>query len=104
MMKSLGMDAGTFGIVLSSFALGYFLSQIPGGLLADRWGARAVVVVGPLLWAVFTGMTGFVSTVAALVAVRVLFGVSEGLSNSASYKLIGDNFAERTGRGRCRCG
>lgn len=95
MMKSLGIDTGTFGIVLSSFALGYFLSQIPGGLLADRWGARAVVIVGPLCWALFTGMTGFVVTVAALIAVRLLFGVSEGLSNSASYKLIGDNFAEK---------
>ena len=95
MMRSLGIDTGTFGIVLSSFAVGYFLSQIPGGLLADRWGARAVVIVGPLFWALFTGMTGFVATVAALVAVRLLFGVSEGLSNTASYKLIGDNFAEQ---------
>ncbi len=94
MMKSLGIDTATFGIVLSSFALGYFLSQTPGGLMADRWGARAVVIVGPLFWALFTGMTGFVATVAALIAVRLLFGVSEGLSNSASYKLIGDNFAE----------
>ena len=94
MMKSLGIDTGTFGIVLSSFAFGYFLSQIPGGLLADRWGARAVVIIGPLFWALFTGLTGFVSTVAALVAVRLLFGVSEGLSNTATYKLVGDNFAE----------
>ena len=88
MMKSLGIDTGTFGIVLSSFAVGYFLSQIPGGLLADRWGARAVVIVGPLFWALFTGITGFVATVAALVAERLLIGVSEGLSNTASYKLI----------------
>jgi len=95
MMTSLGIDTATFGIVLSSFAFGYFLSQIPGGLLADRWGARAVVTVGPLFWALFTGMTGLVSAIAALIAVRVLFGASEGLSNSASYKLIGDNFAEK---------
>jgi len=95
MMKSLDIDTATFGIVLSSFAFGYFLSQIPGGLLADRWGARAVVIVGPLFWALFTGMTGFVATVVALIAVRLLFGVSEGLSNSAAYKLIGDNFAEK---------
>jgi sugar phosphate permease len=95
MMKSLGIDPGTFGIVLSSFALGYFLSQIPGGLLADRWGARVMVIVGPLFWALFTGVTGFVATVAALIAVRLLFGVSEGMSNSATYKLIGDNFAEK---------
>ncbi len=95
MMKSLGMDTASFGIVLSSFAFGYFLSQIPGGLVADRWGARLVVIVGPLLWAVFTGVTGLVASFAALMAARLLFGVSEGLSNSAAYKLIGDNFAEK---------
>ena len=95
MMKSLGIDTGMFGIVLSSFAFGYFLSQVPGGLLADRFGARIVVIVGPLFWALFTGITGLVSTVSALVAIRLLFGVSEGLSNSAAYKLIGDNFAEK---------
>ncbi len=95
MMRGLGIDTATFGIVLSSFALGYFLSQVPGGLLADRWGARIVVVVGPLFWALFTGMTGFVVTVTVLIAVRFLFGVSEGLSNTACYKLIGDNFAEK---------
>lgn len=95
MMTSLGVDTGTFGIVLSSFAFGYFLAQIPGGMVADRWGARAVVIVGPLFWALFTGVTGLVSTVAALITVRLLFGVSEGLSNAAGYKLIGDNFTEK---------
>ncbi|WP_377810170.1 MFS transporter [Azospirillum sp. A29] len=93
MMKSLSIDTDTFGIVLSSFSLGYLLSQIPGGIIADKWGSRAVVIIGPLFWALFTGLTGFVSTVAALIAARLLFGVSEGLSNAATYKLIGDNFA-----------
>ncbi len=99
LMAALNLDPGTFGVVLSSFALGYFLAQIPGGLVADRWGARAVVIAGPLLWALFTGLTGLVSTFAALVAVRLLFGVAEGLSNAAGYKIVGDQFA---GKDRAR--
>jgi len=76
MMQSFGMSPQTFGIVLSAFAVGYFLAQLPGGLVADRWGAKAVLVIGPLAWAFFTGVTALVDTVAALVAVRLLFGIS----------------------------
>ena len=99
MMKSLAIDPKTFGLILSSFAFGYFLSQVPGGVIADRWGARSVFVIGPLFWALFTGITGLVASAAALIAVRFLFGVAEGVSNAATYKVVGDNFAEKD-RGR----
>ena len=99
LMKSLAIDPRTFGIVLSSFAFGYFLSHVPGGVVADRWGARSVFIVWPLFWALFTGVTGLVASVAALATVRFLFGKAEGVSNAATYKVVGDNFAEKD-RGR----
>ena len=93
MMKSLSMSPALFGVVLSSFSVGYFLAQIPGGLLADRRGARAVLVIAPLFWALFTGLTGLVATIGGFIAVRACFGVSEGVSNAACYKLVGDAFS-----------
>lgn len=92
MMKSLSMDPSSFGVLLSSFAIGYVLSQIPGGILADRFGFKPVLVIAPLLWALFTGMTGLVASIGAVVVVRFLFGLSEGASNAACYKVIGDYF------------
>lgn len=86
------MPPAQFGIVLSSFAVGYMLAQVPGGLLADRYGAKVVLVTGSLFWAFFTGATGLVSTVLGFVAVRALFGAAEGASNSSLYKIIGENF------------
>lgn len=94
-MKSLSLSPASFGIVLSSFGIGYLLSQIPGGLIADRWGAKLVLVVGPVFWALFTGLTGLVSTVAAFVVIRALFGISEGLSVPALHRLVGDRFEPR---------
>ncbi len=91
-MKSLAMSPAEFGIVLSSFGIGYLLAQIPGGLLADKVGARALLIGGPVLWALFTGLTGLVSALAGFVAVRVCFGLSEGVSNSSLYKIVGENF------------
>src|SRR3546814_9359270 len=62
-MASLSMGAKDFGVVLSSFGVGFLMAQIPGGLLSDRFGARPMLVIASLLWALFTGLTGLVSTV-----------------------------------------
>jgi sugar phosphate permease len=94
-MMSLSMTPAKFGIVLSSFGIGYLLAQIPGGVLADRWGGKVLLVAGPILWAVFTGATALVATIAGFVFVRVCFGISEGLSNTSLYKTIGDNFESK---------
>ncbi len=98
-MKSLSMTPGSFGIVLSSFGVGYLLAQIPGGLLADRWGAKPLLVIGPILWALLTGATGLVATTTGFVTVRVLFGASEGLAGTSTFKTVGENFSSKQ-RGR----
>lgn len=95
MMQTLHLNPQTFGVILSAFAVGYLVSQMPGGWLADRFGTRVVLVVAPLFWALLTGLTGLFTGVAILVFVRFAFGVSEGLSNPAIYKLVGDTFDER---------
>lgn len=91
-MSSLHISPAYFGLVLSSFGVGYILSLIPGGMIADRWGTRLVVLVTPVLWALFTGLTGFVTVVGSFVVVRFALGVSEGLFTPSIYKTIGDNF------------
>ena len=96
MMQTLHIEPKVFGAVLSSFAFGYFLAQIPGGMIADRWGARRVLIIGPLFWALFTGITGLMASVTALIIVRFCFGLAEGVSNAASYKVVGDNYDTKT--------
>jgi sugar phosphate permease len=81
-----------FGIVLSSFSLGYALMQIPGGWLADRFGSRGLLIGALLMWSLFTGLTGAASGLFILIAIRILFGVGEGVENGAQFKLIGDAF------------
>jgi len=94
-MKSLALSPSAFGVILSSFGVGYFLAQAPSGFLADRWGVRPLLIGGPILWALFTGMTGLVSTLASFVVVRFFFGISEGLTGASTYKAVGDSFASK---------
>jgi ACS family D-galactonate transporter-like MFS transporter len=95
MMKSLSIDPGAFGMVLAAFTLGYALMQIPGGMLADRYGAKALLVCAPLAWSLLTGLTGLAGTLTSLIVVRLCFGLAEGSANASLYKLVGDNFTSR---------
>jgi MFS transporter, ACS family, glucarate transporter len=65
------------GWVLSSFALGYALFQMPSGILADRLGPRKILTAIVVLWSVFTALTAAVWNYISMLVVRFLFGASE---------------------------
>jgi sugar phosphate permease len=94
-MAALSLNKAQFGWVLSAFQIGYALTQMPGGYLADRIGARPLLLAALLVWSAFTALTGMAGSLAALVTIRGLFGVGEGLENGAQFKLIGDHFDSR---------
>lgn len=76
------------GIVISAFFLGYGTMQIPGGIIADRFGPRKSMTLGIVAWSVFTFLTGLVTSVTSLVWLRVLFGISEGIHPPAAFKTL----------------
>src|SRR5258708_10194145 len=67
------------GAVISAFFLGYAVMQIPGGVIADKIGARNGITLGVTAWSVFSFLTGMATSLTSLLWVRVLFGVREGL-------------------------
>ena len=73
----LGLSDKAMGWVLSAFALGYALLQVPSGMLADRLGARAVLTAIVSIWSAFTALTGLVWNFVSLLVVRFLFGAGE---------------------------
>jgi sugar phosphate permease len=76
------------GGVMSAFFAGYALCQIPGGLLADKFGARRLMVIALVWWSAFTAITGTVGSLAGLLVVRVLFGIGEGIFPGGSFKAL----------------
>ncbi len=65
------------GWVMSAFALGYALFQVPSGKLADRFGPRVVMSVVCVVWSIFTALTGVIRGLAPLIGLRFLFGMGE---------------------------
>ncbi|WP_329620554.1 MFS transporter [Streptomyces sp. NBC_01255] len=82
------LDRTQQGLVVSAFFLAYALCQIPGGMLADRFGGRRVTLCALLAWSVFTALTGFAWSFAVLLALRFAFGVAEGVFPPAAMKVL----------------
>ncbi|MEV7567913.1 MFS transporter [Streptomyces tanashiensis] len=82
------LSRGRQGLIVSAFFLAYALAQIPGGMLADRYGARRVTLWALLAWSVFTALTGFAWSFAVLLVLRFAFGAAEGIFPPASLKVL----------------
>jgi len=85
------------GVVISAFFVGYASMQIPGGILADKFGARKMMTAGVALWSIFSVLTGAATRLKNLIGVRILFGLGEGLHPPAAFKALSSwfNSAER---------
>jgi len=89
------LDAASQGIILSAFFGGYALFQIPGGMLADRFGSRRVMAFAIAWWSVFTSLTGMALSYPVLLVCRFVFGVGEGCFPGASWKTIATYFPSK---------
>jgi MFS family permease len=94
----LRLSPSQFGTLLSAFYFAYATLMIPGGLLAERYGARPVLAVAVGIWACATLGTGFASSFASLIVLRLLLGAGESAVFPACSKLI------RTGVDSARAG
>lgn len=76
------------GLVGSLLFAGYMLMQFPGGYLGDRLGHRTVIVIS-IVWAgVATILSGLMTALIGLVAMRVLTGLGAGLFYSNDRTVI----------------
>ncbi|OUM75985.1 MFS transporter [Pseudomonas caspiana] len=79
MAHDLDLSIRLVGALLSAFFCGYILTQIPGGWLAQRVGPVKVVAGAMILTGISACLTGLVTKYEALIAVRVLMGIAEGV-------------------------
>ncbi|HXK01110.1 MAG TPA: MFS transporter [Verrucomicrobiae bacterium] len=89
MMKEFGLSQEVMGRIFSAFLLGYAFCQIPGGMLADRFGAARVLTWSALAWVVsIAWMSAPGMGVVSLLAARLFLGVAEAPTFPASAQAI----------------
>jgi MFS family permease len=81
--------------VLSSFFWGYMATQILSGVLCKKYGGKRILLVGVIVWSVFTLLTPIAASyaksewLAILIAVRIGMGLGEGANFPSVYHLCG---------------
>lgn len=93
--QDLNLTPVAMGVVMSAFFAGYALCQIPGGILADKFGARRVMAAALVWWSAFTAFTGMVTSLSTMLIIRVLFGIGEGVFPAGSWKSIANWFPQK---------
>jgi sugar phosphate permease len=75
--KEFNFDKATTGLIFSAFVWAYAIFQVPGGWLADKFGARAVLMGIVIYWSIMTGATALAFGFLSFWFLRFLFGIGE---------------------------
>jgi MFS transporter, ACS family, hexuronate transporter len=84
----LGMKMTQAGAYMSAFYLGYIITQIPSGILADRYGVRVILALSLIIEGVSTFGMGYITTYDSGFALRVITGLGAGAVFSACARSL----------------
>ncbi len=90
----LGLSATEFGVLLSAFSVLWF-SQLPSGILLDRFGPRIVLGAGLIFWSLMQALTGMVNSFSHFILMRIGLGIGEAPFMPAGVKSITDWYAQK---------
>ena len=76
------------GTIFSAFSWTYATLQIPGGILADRFGSRILYSIMLILWSLATIALGFALGFLAVILLRILIGAFEAPSYPINNRIV----------------
>lgn len=79
------------GAVVSSFFVMYAIFQIPGGIMADKFGGKRTAAIAMVTWSALTAVTALTRGFASILAVRGLFGAAQAPFTGAAAKIVQEN-------------
>ncbi|XP_048632121.1 ascorbate transporter, chloroplastic [Brassica napus] len=90
MSQQYNWNSATVGLIQSSFFWGYLLTQILGGIWADKYGGKVVLGFGVVWWSIATVMTPIAANLGLpfLLVVRAFMGIGEGVAMPAMNNML----------------
>ncbi|ABK08483.1 MFS transporter [Burkholderia cenocepacia] len=92
--QDLGISKGLSSLIGALFFLGYFFFQIPGAIYAERRSVKKLVFVSLVLWGGCAALTGVVSNIPSLMAIRFVLGIVEAAVMPAMLIYISNWFTK----------
>jgi sugar phosphate permease len=93
--RDLGVSQGLSSLIGALFFLGYFFFQIPGAMYAEKKSVKRLIFVSLIAWGACAALTGMVSNIPALMAVRFALGVIEAAVMPAMLIYISNWFTRQ---------
>ncbi|KAF8696623.1 hypothetical protein HU200_036240 [Digitaria exilis] len=90
MSSEFSWNPATVGLIQSSFFWGYLLTQILGGIWADRFGGKVVLGFGVVWWSLATILTPLAAKIGLpyLLTMRAFMGIGEGVAMPAMNNIL----------------
>lgn len=89
-----GMDEGDYGEIVGAYYLAMFLAEVPTGILADRYGPKRMLVLGPLLLAAGFGILLLHPTYAGFLTGEVLLGLGHAVLSGPPSTILYETLRE----------
>ncbi len=87
-----GINATQAGLYMSAFFAGYLVTQIPGGIMADKYQPKYILMICTALGGVMTAMMSMIQSYEMGLAIRVITGVSSGCVMAQCSKVVATTF------------
>lgn len=78
---------------------GYLITQIPGGILADKYQPKYILLVCTVLGGLMTGAMALLKSYEMGLVIRVVTGISAGCVMAQCSKIVAITFAPQQRRG-----
>ncbi|ARE86867.1 Hexuronate transporter [Clostridium formicaceticum] len=88
----LNLSAAQSGAYMSAFYIGYVITQIPGGVWADKFGVKFTLSLSLLVGGLATVGMSLISVYSVGFALRLMTGLGAGSVMACCTRLIADNF------------
>lgn len=90
--QEFGMSATQAGLYMSAFFAGYLITQLPGGIMADKLQPKYILIVCTILSGVMTAAMSVITGYEMGLVFRIVTGVSSGCVMSSCSKVVATNF------------
>ena len=94
MIRDLGINTETMGLMLSAFSWCYCFMQVPSGWIVDRFGVRRAYAWGFAVWSIACALTGAFRNIAAIMVFRITMGVGQSVAFPASARTVANWFPD----------
>ena len=94
MIRELGINTETMGLMLSAFSWCYCFMQVPAGWFVDRFGVRRAYTAGFVVWSIACALTGAFRNIAAIMGFRITMGVGQSVAFPASARTVANWFSD----------